>query len=323
MTGSLIVLAGTGTTATIDPVGAGLCSLVVNGVDLVESYDPDAAERAATGAPFAAGATLFPWPNRVRDGRWFWRGTEHELIVNEPDRANANHGLVRARRFDLVRQTANSASLSVSIGGDRGFPFALDLLVTYTLRPDGIEAGFTVHNRGAEAAPFAVGSHPYLRVAGCGADDLVLYIDAATMLELDERLLPVGRRPVAGTPDDPAGLELRDIALNHCYGDLVEGRGGGFVHRLTNRDGSGVELRTDPSFRWVQVYTAPDFPRERASVRAVAIEPMTAPPDALNSGRDLITVSPGQSWNAGWSLHALPVAQAAMDDTTESASICR
>ena len=50
--------------AVVDPVGAGLRELVVDDRALVESYGEG--ERP----PYAAGAVLFPWPNRVRDGRW-------------------------------------------------------------------------------------------------------------------------------------------------------------------------------------------------------------------------------------------------------------
>jgi aldose 1-epimerase len=55
----------------------------------------------------------------------------------------------------------------------------------------------------------------------------------------------------------------------------------------------------DPAFRWVQVYTPNDF---LGRGRAVAIEPMTCPPDALNSGIDLITIAPGEAWSARWGL---------------------
>ena len=55
----------------------------------------------------------------------------------------------------------------------------------------------------------------------------------------------------------------------------------------------------DPDFGWVQVFTPGGFP-DRG--RAVAVEPMTCPPDALNSGLGLITVAPGESWTGSWGL---------------------
>ena len=35
---------------------------------------------------------------------------------------------------------------------------------------------------------------------------------------------------------------------------------------------------------------------------AVAVEPMTCCANALRSGRDLLTVQPGESWSARWGL---------------------
>jgi len=294
-----------GVTASIDPVGAGLRCLEVNGRALIESYGPTQAAQVGVGAPFAAGATLFPWPNRVRDGRWSWAGVEQQLVVTEPERATANHGLVRDREFQLLSRAPGTVVLGIEVGPDPGFPCALSLMITYTLLPDGLRIEYVVDNLGSEPAPFALGAHPYLRVGDAGADDLVLHIDAGTALELDDRFLPVGRRPVRGTVDDPAGLALAGVDLNHCYGDLEPAPDGGFRHRLLGRDGAGVELRTDDRFGWVQVYTADDFPRAGGAARAVAIEPMTAPPDALNSGDGLTTLQPGESWRAAWSLHTV------------------
>jgi aldose 1-epimerase len=66
-------------------------------------------------------------------------------------------------------------------------------------------------------------------------------------------------------------------------------------------DGTGVRLWADASFGWWQVFTGDTLPRERYR-RSVAVEPMTCPPDAFRSGRDVITLDPGQPWHATWRL---------------------
>jgi aldose 1-epimerase len=122
-----------------------------------------------------------------------------------------------------------------------------------------------------------------------------------------DRLLPV-RPPRALEGDEVdfrTGRRLAGVWLDTAFGGAApapDDPAGLVRHSLTGPDGHGVQLWADPVFKWVQVYTAEDFP-ERG--RAIAIEPMTCPPDALNSGTDLITLQPGEAWTAHWGLKPL------------------
>ena len=53
-----------------------------------------------------------------------------------------------------------------------------------------------------------------------------------------------------------------------------------------------------------QIYTA-DAGAPSSYRSGVAVEPMTCPPDALNSKRDLGVVRPGESLSAGWTIRRL------------------
>jgi aldose 1-epimerase len=301
VTGSVVEIARGRVRATVDPVGAGLHSLEVSGVPVVESYERHA---PLGGAPAASGATLFPWPNRVRDARWTWKGAHHQLAVTEPARHTANHGLVRTRSFDVSARTDNSVTLGTTVTGEAGYPFTVLFTVNYTILDAGVSVRYDATNLGDSDAPIAVGAHPYLRAGDTDTDDVILDVHAGTVLELDDRLLPVAERRVAASVDDPSDLHVSGRHLNSCYGDLRPVPGGGFLHRLRAPGGHTVELRTDEKFRWLQVYTSDDFVRDGRLVRAIALEPMTAPPDALNSATDLAVVKPGASWSAEWSLTA-------------------
>ncbi len=108
--------------------------------------------------------------------------------------------------------------------------------------------------------------------------------------------------PVEGTEFDfRGGRELAGVHLDTPFGGCEPSRDG-LVHHSLVADSGGVEVWADPDFRWVQVYTPDSYP-DRG--RAVAIEPMTCPPDALNSGVDLIWVAPGESWGARWGIKPL------------------
>jgi aldose 1-epimerase len=281
--------------ASVDLTGGGLRLLHVDGVPLVEEHP------AGSPVPAASGAVLFPWPNRVRDGRWSADGVEHQLTITEPERLTANHGLVAGRRFAAVGRAPESVTVRVEVQDEPGYPFHLRLDLTYRLLPDGIAVDAEVRTLDGRTAPCALGFHPYPRVGAHSVDALTLDVEVDLTVEVDDRLLPVavhavdpGRRPTS----------LAGVVLNDCWRS-VPGPEGRHTHRLTGPDGIGVVMRAEPDLRWVQVYTCPDFPGAEEPRRAVAIEPMSAPPDALRSGTDLRWIAPGEPWTTGWSLRLL------------------
>ena len=285
--------------AAVEPRGGGLRALTVDGCALVESYaDGDR-------PPYAAGAVLFPWPNRVRDGRWSAHGTDHQLDVDEPELRNASHGLVRDQQFETEHRAGDVVTLRTVVNDRPGYPFHLQLTIEYRLLDDGLRVRSQVRNLGDRPAPFALGFHPYLRLGEVPTEQLWLQVAAEEVLDVDHRLIPVGSRAVTAGPQDPRELPLATAVLDHCYGGLAV-VDGSVRHRLRAPDGRALELRAEARFGWLQVYTCPQFPRAEGAGLAVALEPMTAPPDALRSGRDLTWLDPGSTWSATWSLHLRP-----------------
>lgn len=282
--------------AAVDPIGGGVRALSLGGVDLIETY-PE-----GTPPPYCAGAVLFPWPNRVRDGRWSQRGAHHELEITEPELNNANHGLVRAARFALDRRSPSEVALSLSAGPQPGYPFQVTLRLVYRLNEAGIEVDVALTNESPWPAPVAFGAHPYLRVGDCPVDQLSLQVPARTRFEVDDQLIPVRKLSVAGTGlDFRAPRRIADAELNTCFGELelTDGR-----RRIVVAapDGRQVELWAGEEFRYVQVYTCTRYPRAERPVRALAIEPMTAPADALNSGSGLIWLEPEDRVALNWGI---------------------
>ena len=62
-----------------------------------------------------------------------------------------------------------------------------------------------------------------------------------------------------------------------------------------------MSIRADDEFGYVQVFTTRSFPGEGGDV-AVAVEPMTAPAEAFNSGRGLRRLDPGEEWQLTWGI---------------------
>jgi aldose 1-epimerase len=80
--------------------------------------------------------------------------------------------------------------------------------------------------------------------------------------------------------------------LDDAWTDLARAADGWAVVRLEGA--RVVELAMDPAWRWVQVFTGDTL--ADGARQTVAVEPMTAPADAFNSGTDLVVLGPGDTW---------------------------
>src|SRR5215204_1309195 len=281
--------------ATITAVAAGIRSLSINGIDLVPTYSEDRTP------PMGAGIVLAPWPNRIRDGRWSHNGSVHQLAITEPDRSNAIHGLLRYTEYKPIARERDSITLAATVYPQLGYPFLLGTAVHYELVADGLKVTHFVENLGADPAPVALGSHPYLKIGGVPTADLVLRLDAGSHIEVDERLLPTGEVPVEGTEwDFREGQLVGGLDLDDAFGEVASADGQ-VLHSLTAPDGRSVSIWADDEFEYVQVYTSRQFPGEDGDV-AIAVEPMTAPAEAFNSGRGLKWLDPGEEWQLSWGI---------------------
>ncbi len=277
--------------AVVVEVGGGLRSCTDGGRPIVDGYG--AAERCAGGA----GQVLAPWPNRVRDGKWSWDGADQQLALSEPMAGNAIHGLTRWRTWTLSERTADSVTVNCQVDPQPGYPGSLLLTTQWRVSGDGLCVQHTALNNGPAATPFGLGVHPYLMVDGADVDDLELQLAAETALRTDERGLPVGGYRVAGTDVNyRAGRRIGTAVLDTAFT-------GGVTGARISAGERGVALTVDAAFGWLQVFTGDTLPGTRRR-RSVAIEPMTCPPDALNSRRDLVVLQPEESWQGSWSLRA-------------------
>ena len=125
----------------------------------------------------------------------------------------------------------------------------------YELVSDGLKVTHFLENVGGEPAPVAVGTHPFLKIGGVPTEDLVLRLDAASHLEVDERLLPTGEVPVDGTEwDFREGRRVGDVDLDDAFGEVAS-VDGTVEHTLVAPDGRSVSVWADDEFAYVQVFT--------------------------------------------------------------------
>ena len=288
--------AGRSVRAVITEVAAAIRHLSVDSVEITAGYDDDVPP------PFGSGIVLVPWPNRVRDGRWTHEGRTLQLDITEPHLGNAIHGLLRNTPYELIERSANVICLRAQVFPQNGYPFRLDTRVRYTLVADGIEVTHTVKNLGSACAPVAIGAHPFLAIGDVPTDSLTLTVSADHHIDVDDRLNPIGIAPVHDTDWDLRdGKVVSTLNLDDAWSGLTI-TDGGSTHWLTASDGRAVSLWADEQFGYVQVFITREYPRRDRLITAVAIEPMTAPADAFNSGEGLRWIQPGNSWSASWAI---------------------
>lgn len=279
--------------AEITQVGASLRHLAVGGVNIVPPYPADEP------TPMASGVVLVPWPNRIRDGVWQDGDVTRALAITEPKLRNASHGLLRFTAYDLVEQSESSLTLRGTIVPQTGYPYLVETTVTYALTDAGIEVTHTLTNHSATPAPVALGTHPYVTIGGVDPRELVLHIPAETYFETDDRMLPIGEQPVSGGTDLRAGRRLGDVELDTGFATLRRDPDGLARTTLTAPDGRTVTVWQGEGFDYVQAFTTDRYPGQPL---VVAVEPMTAPAEAFNSGRGLRRLAPGETWELHWGI---------------------
>lgn len=287
-----VVLAAGNARLAVDLRGGGMRRLVVGDWDVIDGYPAGA---ITEGWP---GAVLVPWPNRIRDGRWTWRGRELQLDVHSPDQPNAMHGLVAWQPWAVLEQSATATAVGTVLEPHPGYPFRLAVALDYALEPDRLAVTVRVRNAGTAAAPVGVGMHPYLHV-GANEDGGIrgaeLTVPARTALETDGGI-PTGARHRFHGDVGRIGHRAFDTPLTDLDRD-----GDGWA-RLRLRGPLGeLELAADRSWPWLQIYTGDGLP-EGGRRRSLAVEPMTCPPNALADGEDLIVLEAGAGWSGSWTL---------------------
>jgi aldose 1-epimerase len=288
-----------GTTAVVVPGWGGNCVAfgTADGPVLeAASLDEVARKPTAYGIPI-----LFPFPNRIRDGRFTFEGREHRI---DPPR----HGLVRDKPWTIVASGAGEADAAWlkmrldaidhprEILGQFPFPFRIE--ATVRLREGALELDTVARNTGEQTMPVGFGVHPYFHAAQGAA----VSVPANERWELADSL-PTGRTvPVEGRYDLRKPRPIDGLALDDVYTSVaadVDGRARCVIADPTR--GLHTVIEFDPcSLPEVVVYNPP------APRRAICVEPQSCPTDAFNlasRGIDshMLRLAPREE--ARWTIH--------------------
>jgi aldose 1-epimerase len=289
-------------TAEIAMVGAALRRLTLGETELVE---PGV---FGSISPFCEGVVMSPWPNRMDGGKWEYQGRTLSVPINLHEQQNANHGLLMDHPYAVLEQSESKVTLGALIHARLGYPFDVYTTVTYQLVESGVKISHSAENLSDADAPYALGGHPYFKIAGVDTADLFLRSDAETVLLVDERQIPTGTLPTAHSRFDMrSGVRVGDNFYDHDFTDLPRDANGLAHTYLTAPDGRGFDIWQDAKFKHVVLFT-PDFyfANESEPYRfACAIEPQTSGPNSFNTGEDLIWLKSGEKFEASWGVNLL------------------
>lgn len=285
-------------TVMLTEVGAAIRSYTVGDRPVLDGYDDT--ERC-TGA---RGQSLIPWPNRVKDGRYSWEQRTQQLDLTEPAKGGAIHGLTRWANWDLVEHTDNRASFRYVLHACPGWSGLLDCRLDYTLEDSGLTVRTTATNIGSGPCPYGTGAHPYLSVGTATINTAHARVPGSVYLPVDDAGIPTGEEPVEGTRYDlRTAQELGDRHIDVAYTNLERDDDGRARVRLALPDGPAVELWTDESYPFLEIFTGDTLQQEERRRTGLGVEPMTCAPNAFNNGNGLITLNPQETHTAHWGIN--------------------
>ena len=264
-------------------LGASLQKVLINGINLIDGISPDEIGLDTYKTRYNS-AILFPFPNRIANGKYEFKDTTYQLDINETALNNRLHGHVYNKSFTIKEQicSENSAKITFNYSNnetEKGFPFPYNINITYTFTNNKISLDFDVQNIGTNTFPFGLGWHPYFKTKNI--NESILNFEAEKQYFVNKNMIPTEETSLKfKTP-----LQVKDTFLDDCF--ITNNSQSSFktTDYKINIDFSSVSPNS-----FLQVYTPP-------TRDCIAIEPMTCAPNSFNNKNGLLTLKSGEKYN--------------------------
>jgi aldose 1-epimerase len=233
-----------------------------------------------------ASAILFPFANRIENGKYTFKNTKFQLDCNEKG-LNALHGLVYNKKFKIVHKIESSSYASVTIAYKEleeslGFPFKYNIHLTYTLTNDELSLSVTIKNTDINPFPFTLGWHPYF--LSHDLKNSSLSFNSAKKIKFNKNLIT---QKVIDEKTEKA-FKIENKQLDDCF--ILNSNTIGF--KTPNYQ---LEISTNQIENYVQLYTPENLP-------LIAIEPMTGVSNSFNNSIGLRVLLPNRSYSLKWNV---------------------
>lgn len=230
-------------------------------------------------------AILFPFANRIEEGKYSYKNKEYQFKSNEPKSKNALHGLVYNKEFKILEKEYNSNSCSVTIyysekNECKSFPFKYTIFLTYTLLKDKLQLKISIKNDDTKSFPFVLGWHPYFNCDDFKNSYLSFKSDKKVIF--DNNLIT---KDIIESKNKER-FELENKQLDDCFvlnSDVVQ----------FSTPKYKLKLSSTANENFLQLYTPKDLP-------LIAIEPMTGISNSFNNKIGLQELDANKSHNITW-----------------------
>lgn len=259
-------------------LGASLQKLSLNFVEMINGISNDQ-EGLNDYKNTYKSAFLFPFPNRISEGKYEFDQTKYKLNCNETTLNNALHGHIYNKPFSVKNSEANENNAVVSFfyvdeGKTKGFPFPYQIEIIYTFSANKIDINFNILNTGKKSFPFGIGWHPYFKTGNLNLNSLDF--EAENQYLLDEKMIPLKEISLKfKTP-----LTLGNTFLDDCF--IAKKPKVSFICDTYKIE---MDFSSTSKKNYLQVYMPP-------AKNCIAIEPMTCAPNAFNNKNGLLVLEP-------------------------------
>ncbi len=264
--------------------GACLLDLRFGGVSVLDGYKTP--EEMVAGA-WGKNIVLFPFPNRLRDGRYTHEGKTYQFDLNNPDSQNAIHGFGKDKPMSIQFKSTEDEQAMIHCtwvhdGSHPAYPFryAFDMAIYLTEGELYVEMAFT--NYHSTAIPVGLGWHPYF-VLSDDVADTSLKMPKSELILIDNRMLPTGEKQ-AYTAFDTL-TKIGDTSLDNGFFITEEKEKEEAEASVILQSERGTlhywQQIGEQKWNFLQVFTPPHR-------KSIAVEPMTCNIDAFNNKDGLV-----------------------------------
>jgi aldose 1-epimerase len=256
--------------------------------NVIEQYESENDFKEHVGSKGFKSCKLSPFACRINNAQYKFGEatyTVEKFLLGK----NALHGLLYNATFTVIAQYTDENKASVTMqhhydGTEKGYPFQYDCIITYQLKKENaLSIKTTIINRSEGLMPIQDGWHPYF-ILGGKIDDLQLEFQSKEKVEMID-MIPTGT--LLPYDDFNALKKIGDTFFDDCFSlNFAECQP---LCVLRNAE-QKIQLEIHPAktYPYLQIYT----PDHRNSI---ALENLSAPPDAFNNAMGLIVLAPQEA----------------------------